>query len=77
MVLKMLDKPKKSRSPNMNLKSNVKIVICALMVAIALSACSSKKQPVGNFQSVECRTICSNGECTQQCVGASGDYYAK
>lgn len=62
----------------MNLKSNVKVVICALMVAIALSACSSKKQqPVGNFHSVECRTICNNGACTQQCIGASGDYYAK
>ncbi|BDB65018.1 hypothetical protein T36_1480 [Helicobacter cinaedi] len=61
----------------MSLKNNIKVVICVLMMSLALSACSSKKQPVGNFQSVECRTICSNGACTQQCVGASGDYYAK
>ena len=61
----------------MSLKNNIKEVICVLMMSLALSACSSKKQPVGNFQSVECRTICTNGVCTQQCVGASGDYYAK
>lgn len=61
----------------MKLKMNAKVIVCALMVSIALSACSSKKQPVGNFQSVECRTICTNGACTQQCIGASGDYYAK
>lgn len=48
-----------------------------LMSALYMSACASKKEPIGNFQSVECRTICTGESCTQQCVGASGDYYKK
>ncbi|MCH5314017.1 MAG: hypothetical protein J1E28_06480 [Helicobacter sp.] len=51
--------------------------VCLFLCAYSFSACSSKKQPVGNFQSVECRTICQGNECTQQCVGASGNYYKK
>lgn len=47
------------------------------LYVVNFGACSAKKKPVGNFQSVECRTICNNGSCTQQCVGASGDYYEK
>lgn len=55
---------------------SIKTLLCACITALALSACGAKK-PVGNFQSVECRTLCTNGSCTQQCVGASGDYYKK
>lgn len=43
---------------------------------VCFSACSHKK-PVGSYQAIECQTICQNGQCTQQCVGASGDYYKK
>ena len=52
-------------------------LLCVNLCIFSLNDCSSKKQPVGNFQSVECRTICNNNQCTQQCIGASGDYYKK
>lgn len=54
----------------------IQILICSLLALVMLNACV-KKKPVGSFQSVECRTICNNGTCTQQCVGAAGDYYKK
>ncbi|AAP76767.1 hypothetical protein LS66_007385 [Helicobacter sp. MIT 03-1614] len=53
------------------------VIYIAFSIGI-LSACSAKqKKPIGNFQSVECRTICNNNQCTQQCISASGDYYKK
>ncbi|MGI0405730.1 hypothetical protein ACRE1S_06865 [Helicobacter himalayensis] len=42
----------------------------------ALSACG-KPKPVGSYQALECKTICAKGECQQQCVNVSGDYYKK
>lgn len=54
----------------------IRILICSFFALTILNACA-KKNPVGSFQSVECHTICNNGTCTQQCVGATGDYYKK
>lgn len=51
-------------------------LIVATLAIFGFNACGSKK-PVGNYKSVECRTVCSGGECTQKCVGASGNYYKK
>lgn len=48
-----------------------------MMVGLFTYSACAKKQPVGNFKSVECRTICDKTQCTQQCVSASGDYYKK
>ena len=53
------------------------IGVCVAFLAVFFSACSGKKKPICNFQSVECHTICNANECTQQCVSASGDYYKK
>lgn len=52
------------------------IMICASICVLGFNACGSKK-PVGNFQNVECHTICKAKECTQQCISVSGDYYKK
>lgn len=43
---------------------------------VLFSGCGGKK-PIGSYQAIECQTICQKGQCTQQCVGASGDYYKK
>lgn len=52
------------------------IMICASICVLGFNACGSKK-PIGNFQNVECHTICKAKECTQQCISVSGDYYKK
>lgn len=53
-------------------------LLCAVICAFSFVACAKKpSNPVGNFQSVECRTTCNAKECFQQCVGASGDFYRK
>ncbi|WP_194145683.1 hypothetical protein [Helicobacter jaachi] len=52
-------------------------LVCLLFISAMVWGACSKKQPVGEFQSVECRTICTSGQCSQQCIGASGDLYKK
>ncbi|WP_394954526.1 hypothetical protein [uncultured Helicobacter sp.] len=52
------------------------IMFVGIVSLSLISGCSSKK-PIGSYQAIECQTICQQGQCTQQCVGASGDYYKK
>ncbi|WP_052100213.1 hypothetical protein [Helicobacter sp. MIT 05-5293] len=52
-------------------------LLLSATLLIVLSACGTQKQPVGNFQTLECQTICKGTSCTQQCVEAKGHYYKK